>query len=129
MRRIDQRPVVVLAVDLDQRRADRAQHLDAHRLVVDEGAGAPVRHLHAAQDEVAVGVDAVCREERRAGWSRGDVEDRGDLALLLRHGGQGAVAAPAERERKGIEQDRFAGAGLARQDGQARRAKSGRAGR
>ena len=37
--------------------ADRAQHLHAHRLVVDEGAGAAVRELHAAQDEVAVGVD------------------------------------------------------------------------
>ena len=55
--RIDERPVVVLAVDLDERRADRPQHLDAHRLVVDEGAGAAVGDLDAAQDEVAVGVD------------------------------------------------------------------------
>ena len=56
-RRIDQRAVVMLAVDLDERGADRAQHLHADRLVVDEGAGAPVRELHPAQDQVAVGVD------------------------------------------------------------------------
>ena len=65
MRRgIDQRALVVLAVDLDQRRADRLQRLHADRLVVDEGAGAAVGELHAAQDHVAVVVDAVVGEER-----------------------------------------------------------------
>ena len=65
-RRIDQRALVVLAVDLDERRADRAQHLHAHRLVVDEGAGAAVRELHPAQDEVAVGVDLGALGDARA---------------------------------------------------------------
>ena len=54
---IDQGAVVVLAVDFDEGRADRPQHLHAHRLVVDEGAGAPVRDLHAAQNQVAVDID------------------------------------------------------------------------
>ena len=71
-RRIDQRAVVMLAVDLDERGADRAQHLHADRLVVDEGAGAAVGELDAAQDEVAVGVDIGAPSAmRRAGWSAG----------------------------------------------------------
>ena len=52
---IDQRALVVLAVDLDQRLAQLLHHLHAHRLVVDEGAGAAVGELHAAQDQVVLG--------------------------------------------------------------------------
>ena len=63
-RGIDQRAVVVLAVDFDQRRAELLQHLHADRLVVDEGAGAAVGELHAAQDQLVVVVDAVVGEER-----------------------------------------------------------------
>ena len=58
-RGIDQRALVVLAVDFDQRRADRLQGLHADRLVVDEGAGAAVGELHAAQDHLAGIVEAV----------------------------------------------------------------------
>ena len=58
-RGIDQRALVVLAVDFDQRRADRLQGLHADRLVVDEGAGAAVGQLHAAQDHLAGVVEAV----------------------------------------------------------------------
>ena len=67
MRRgIDQRAVVVLAVDLDQRAAELLQHLHAHRLVVDEGAGAAVGELHAAQDQLVLGGDVVRRRAARA---------------------------------------------------------------
>ena len=52
---VGQGPVVVLPVDLHQRRADRAEHLHADGLIVDEGAGAPVGHLGAPQDQVAIG--------------------------------------------------------------------------
>ncbi len=58
-RGIDQRAGVVLAVDFDQRRAERLQRLHAHRLVVDEGAGAAVGELHAAQDHGLVRRDIV----------------------------------------------------------------------
>ena len=51
-RGIDQRALVMLAVDLDQRRADRLQGLHADRLIVDEGAGAAVGQLHPAQDHL-----------------------------------------------------------------------------
>ena len=65
MRRgIDQSALVVLAVDLDQRRAELLQRLHAHRLVVDEGAGAPVGKLHAAQDQLVF--DRRCRARRAA---------------------------------------------------------------
>ena len=52
-RGIDQRALVMLAVNFDQRRADRFQGLHADRLVVDEGAGAAVGELHPAQDHLA----------------------------------------------------------------------------
>ena len=58
-RGIDQRALVMLAVNLDQRRADRLQGLHADRLIVDEGAGAAVGELHAAQDHLAGVVEAV----------------------------------------------------------------------
>ena len=60
---IDQRAGVVLAVDLDQRRAQRLQRLHADRLVVDEGAGAAVGELHAAQDQRLVGGDVALGQQ------------------------------------------------------------------
>ena len=87
-------------------RADGAQRLHADRLVVDEGAGAPVGHLHAAQDQVAIDVDVLRRaRRRRAGWSSGQVEDGGHLALRLavraRARRRRARRAPARRRRAG----------------------------
>ena len=118
-RRIDERALVMLAVDLDERGADRAQHLHAHRLVVDEGAGAAVRELHPAQDEVAVGVDLGALGDAARRMVAGEIEDGGDLPLRLAVAHEPAVAAGAERQRKGVEEDRFAGAGLAGQDREA----------
>lgn len=54
MRRdIDQRPLVMLTVDLDQRRTNGFQGLDADGLIVEEAACAAVRKLHTAQDHLA----------------------------------------------------------------------------
>ena len=58
-RGIDQRTVVVLAMDFDQSRAEAFERLHADRLVVDEGAGLAVGELHAAQDQGVLGLDAV----------------------------------------------------------------------
>ena len=112
-RHIDQRALVVLAVDLDQRRAERFQHLHAHRLVVDEGAGAAVGELHAAQDQLVLGRDVVRRQQRAHGMAGASLEGGGHLPLLGPLAHQRGIAARAEREREGIEQDRLAGAGLA----------------
>ena len=51
--------------------------------------------------------------------ARRHVEHRGDLPLLGALAHQRRIAARAEREREGIEQDRLAGAGLAGQHGKA----------
>ena len=113
---IDQGAVVVLAVDLDEGRADGLEHLDAHRLVVDEGAGAPVRDLDAAQDQVAVDVDIGLRRDPAGRMVERAVEHGRDLALVLAMAHEAAVAAPAEGQREGVEQDRLASARLARED-------------
>ncbi len=114
-RGIDQRALVMLAVNFDQRGADRLQGLHADRLVVDEGAGTAVGQLHPAQDHLAGVVEAVVAENRRGRMSLGDIEHRGDLALLHAMADEAGIAAAAERQRESIEQDGFARAGLAGQ--------------
>ncbi len=115
-RRVDQRALVVLAVNLHQRRAERAQHLDADRLVVDERAGAAVGHLHAAQDQFVLDRNVIVRQQRPRRVRGRQIEGRRHLPLLGALAHQRGVAAGAERQREGIEQDRLAGPGLAGQD-------------
>ena len=115
---VDQRAVVVLAMDLDQRRAHLLHQPDARRPVVDEDARSPVGALDTAQDQVAVVVEAVVGEEAPGRMGGRQVEDGRHLALFRAVPHQPAVAAPAERERQGVEQDRLAGAGLAGEHGQ-----------
>jgi hypothetical protein len=120
-RDLDQRAVVMLAVNFDQRRADGAQHLHRHRLIVEEGAGAAVGELDPAQDQLILGRDVVCGEDGAGRMVRGHVERSRDLALLRPLADEAGIAAPAERERKGIEQDRFTGAGFPGEHREARR--------
>ena len=115
---IDKGAIVVLAVDFDQSRAERAQHLHAHRLIVDEGAGAAIGELHPPHDqfviraaEIVLGEHAPCR------MLRGKVEYRDHLALFGALAHQRHIAARAERQGKSIEQYRLAGAGLAGERG------------
>ncbi len=118
---IDQRAVVVLAVDLDQRGADGAQHLHRHRLVVEEGAGAAVGELDPAQNQLVFGRNVVGGEYRPRRMIHRHVEGRRHLPLLGTLAHQAGIAAAAERQRERIEQDRFAGTGLAGQHRKARR--------
>jgi hypothetical protein len=118
---VDQRPLVVLAMDLDQRAAYVAHQRNAGRLVVDEDAGAPVRGLDAAQDDVAVVVQRVFRQKQARGMIARHVEHSRNLALRSTMPHKRGVAARAERQRKGIEENGFAGAGLAGQHGKAGR--------
>ena len=110
---IDQGAVVVLAVDLDQERADLPQQRHRDRLVVDEGAAPPVAALDPAQDQFALAGDAAFAEQRPYRVAGGEVEDRRHVTLLGTLADQRAVAAPAKRQRQGVEQDRLAGAGFA----------------
>ncbi len=113
-RSVDERALVMLAVDLDQARADFAEQRDRHDLVVDVGAAPPIGTLHAAQDHVAIGgVDAAFGEQRANGMLRRYVEGGGDVTLRRARAHQRRIAARAERQREGIEQDGFSRAGLA----------------
>ena len=118
---VDQSALVVLAVDLDKRAADVAHQRDAGGLVVDEDAGAAVGGLHAAQDDVAVVVERVFGEDGARRMVLRHVEDGRHLALSRAVADQRGIAARAERQRQGIKQDGFAGAGLAGQDREAGR--------
>ena len=122
-RRLDKGAVVVLAVDLDQCRAERAQHLDAHWLVIDEGTGTAIGKLNPAHDQLVldcgIGDQIVLRQQATRRMLPADVEGGGHLALLGAFANQSRVAARTERQRKRVEQDRLAGAGLAGQRGKA----------
>ena len=113
---IDQRALVVLAVNLDQRSTHRLQGLHADRLIVDEGAGAAISKLYAAQDHLAGGfrtrlVEPVVTENCRSRVAFGDIEHRGDLTLFDAMTNKAGVPAPPERQRERIQQNGFAGTG------------------
>jgi hypothetical protein len=111
--RIDERAIVVLAVDLDQCLAHLAQQLHADGDVVDEGAGAAVGGLEAAQDQQPVSLQAIVGEEAQHGMIGSQLETRGDLALARAAPHQRSITTAADGKGEGIEQDRFSGAGLA----------------
>ena len=120
-RRIGQRPLVVLAMDLDQRRGQRAKRLGADALVIDIGARAPVGELDPAQDQFVADLDILPFEQRMRGVALRQVEGRRHLALRLAVAHEAAVAARAERQRQRIEKNRLSRAGLAGEDRQSRR--------
>src|SRR5690606_18203607 len=77
--------------------------------------------LDAAEDDaVAILVDRVVAQQFSQGMGTGNVEDGCDLPLVLAMANQTAIAPAAESKRKRIEQDGFACAGLARQNGKTR---------
>ena len=116
---IDERAVVVLAMNFDQFAGDRPQCLRGHPLIVDESAAAAIRQLQAPQNKAAGGFDVL----RLRGHDRRVVlrkfESRADLTLRRAVADQAAVAPGAKRQRKRVEKNRFAGAGLAGQNGKA----------
>src|ERR1700730_9864521 len=114
---IDEGAIIVLAMNCDECAGDRLQHLCGHPLIVDESAAAAVRQLQAPQNKAAgsVYVLCLCRDHRRV--VLGKFESRADLTLRRAVADQAAVASGAKRQRKRIEKNRFAGAGLAGQNG------------
>ena len=91
---IDQRPVIVLAMDFDQQLPHLAHQLHADGLVVDIGTGAAVGGLNAAEDQVAIVVDAIALQQRSGRMAVTDVEDGGHLSLVLAVAHKRTVAAP-----------------------------------
>ncbi len=116
---INQRALVMLAVNFNQRGADRFQGLHADGLVVDEGAGAAVRELHAPQDHLAGILQPVGREDSHCRMALRHVEGGRHLALLRTVADEAGIAAAAKRQRERIEQDGFARTGFTGQDREA----------
>jgi hypothetical protein len=118
-RGINQRAVVMLSVDLDERGRNGAKRLDADWLVVDEGTRAAISHLNAAENEISVAVDVLRGGRDPGGMIRAKIEHRRDLTLRFAGANQRAIATAAKGERKRIQQDGFARAGFSGENGEA----------
>ena len=120
--RIEQAAIVVLAVNLDQKRAKLALEAGGDRLIVDEGAAAAVGLDDAADDQRLARLpgEAVLVEQGEGRVAGGNLEGDADRRLPLPAAHQRALRAHAEREPQRIEQDRFAGPGLAGEHAEAR---------
>src|SRR5215471_5895925 len=109
---IDQRAIVMLAMDLDQGLAHLPQELHAHADIVDEGAAPAVSPLYAAQNEAVSRLKPVRGEKLEHEMVRRKIEARRYLALRGAPPHQGGVSPASNGEGESIEQNRFAGAGF-----------------
>jgi hypothetical protein len=107
--RVQQAAVVVLAVELDQRLGEAAQHLARGAAVVDPGGLAAVGRVHPAQDQLVLAAAIPASASSSAPGMAGESsEHRLDLALRGARAHQFRPAAPAQHETQRIEQDRLA---------------------
>jgi len=79
--RIDEPVLIELTLDLDEAVAELAEEADADRLVVDEGAAAPVRRQHPAQEERLLARELLACEHRPCRMVARELEGRGDAGL------------------------------------------------
>ena len=87
--RVDQSPLVMLAMDLNQGAPHLAQELNTHAYVVEKGAASPVGTLHPAEHDSPLGLDAVLGQQCEDGMGGMKLEGGRDLPL--------GRAAPDER--------------------------------
>ena len=114
--RVGKPAIVMLAVELDQRRGDIAQQRDPDRLVVDEGLAAPVGLERAPDDQRLAGLefDIGFVERGVHRWrEQGEFEGGGHARLVFSGTHQPAVGAVAEHQPERVEQDRLARPGFA----------------
>ena len=111
----------VLAVNLDQGRADLAQGRDPGRLVVDIGAAAAVGAQYPSQDQILarLNLKAAISDQGQQIRIVGCGEDGGGDRLFRAMPDQAGIAPPAQRQAQRVQNDRLAGPGLAGQHGQA----------
>ena len=112
---VEQAMLVELALHLDQTITDSGQETDAGRLIIDESAAAAIGAQGPAQDERAVPVEASFGDQGAGRMIVGDIEHGGDTGLFGFAPDQPCFGPLAQGEAKGIQQDRFAGAGFAGQ--------------
>ena len=114
-----QRLVLVLPVDVEQEFARLAHLLHGGAAPVDEAARAPAAVHHAAQQAHAlVALQFLLLQPLLQLRRIGDVEFRADLGALATRAHGGRIAALAQCQRQGIDQDGFARTGLAGQRGE-----------
>src|SRR4029077_10645138 len=106
-------------MNFDQFAGDRPQCLRGDPLIVDESAAAAIRQLQAPQNKAAGGFYVLCLRRDHCRVVLGKFESRTDLTLRRAVADQAAVTPGAKRQRKRIEKNRLAGAGLAGQNGKA----------
>ena len=117
--RRQQPAIVMLAVDFDEVPSQLAQQRGRGRLIVDEGAAAPVRLDQTAHDQrlPRLNLKAVVRQQRAQGIAL-RVEARGHHRLRRAMADQSAVAPRSQRQSQRVEQDRLARPRLAGQHAQ-----------
>ena len=118
---IEQPPVIMLAVQLDQNIRQPAQDLARHPPVIDPAGLAPVGCVDAAQDQLVLDLDPGLGQQIAGGMSGGQIEHGRHLALGGACAHQLGPPAPAQDKAQAIEQDRLARPRLAGQHVQARR--------
>ena len=100
---IDEGPLIVLAVDFDERAAEAFEHLDAHRLIIDEGPGSSIIELDPAEQQLILSGNIVCSQQLPGRMIVGNIECRGDLAVLGGVAHEARIAAGTQCERERIE--------------------------
>ena len=113
--RVEQPPIVMLAMYLDQRLPELAQQAGRDRLIVDEGPAAAVGpHQPAHHQRVArLRGKAIVGEQRVGGMGGRQLEGHAHRRLRLAAADQAAVRPRAKRQPERVEQDRLARPGFA----------------
>ena len=110
--------VFVLAVDVDQFRAQGAQLRGRDRAPVDESAAGFVAPHLAPQDAFGVAVEGVVAQPLQRRVTVAERESALHFGALLTAANHAVVAAPAEQHADRLDNQRFAGAGLAGDGGE-----------
>ena len=105
--RVQQAAIVMLAMNLNQGRAQGAQQPRRGGLIVDEGAAAAIGADRAANHERFARLDreVVLGQQRQRGMIGGKLEGRGDTRLRHALPHQPGIRAHAQREAERVEQD------------------------
>ena len=117
-RRIGQAHLLMLALHFHQQRADPPQQPDTHRMIVDESARPSVPGDDPAQHDLVIPGQTVLFQHRPDRVIVRRRETCGDAGLFRRGAHQPAFRSRPQRQAQTVEQNRFAGAGLAGEDRQ-----------
>ncbi|AIJ96293.1 DNA repair RecN domain protein [Brucella melitensis bv. 2 str. 63/9] len=116
---VDQRAVIMLAMNFYEPLAQIAQERNACRLIIDEDTRAPVPHLEAAQDDVTIIVKPVFAQKKPGWMIARHIENRRYLSLIGTMAHKRGITTRTKRQRQRIEQNGLTRTGFTRKHGQA----------